>query len=95
MEHTTAQTTGMGNLSAVQYRDGQTIRLPKGWTMYLCMNWDAETPYLQGFVHCPEKKESASLNFARQMGTTSCGDDIEIPQVVMAVLEDEKFDDFA
>jgi hypothetical protein len=86
--------TGAG-ISAAQYRDGQTIRLPKGWTLYLCMNWDAETPYLQGFVHCPNNKESASLNFARQVGTTSCGDDIEIPHVVMAAIEDEKFDDFA
>jgi hypothetical protein len=80
-----------------QYRDKQIIRLSKGWTMSFAMNWDAETPYLQGFVHAPSDSDSVSLNCARFEGVTSgiSGDPIEIPQIVMAAINEEQFDDFA
>ena len=63
--------------------------------MTFCMNWDAEIPYLQGFVHAPRDEDSASLNWARHEGTTSGGEEIEIPDAVMALIQDERFDDFA
>jgi hypothetical protein len=80
-----------------QYRDKQIIRLSKGWTMSFAMNWDAETPYLQGFVHAPSDSDSVSLNCARFEGVTSgiSGDPVEIPQIVMAAINEEQFDDFA
>lgn len=61
------------------------------------MNWDADVPYLQGFVYSPRgrNEDGASLNCARHEGTTS-GDYIhDIPQEVMAVICDEKFDEYA
>jgi len=79
----------------VQYQDGQTIRLPNGWKMRFLMNWDADTPWLQGFVSTPNGREGASLNFARHQGTTSCGEDIELPHVVHAFIMREEFDEYA
>ena len=63
--------------------------------MSFVMNWDAETPYLQGFVHAPHERDSASLNCARMMGATSGGEEIEIPHIVMAAINEEQFDDYA
>ncbi len=86
--------TGESNASRV-YRDGQVIRLPRNWKMEFLMNWDAETPWLQGFVLAPDGKNSASLAFARDMGTTSCDDEIELPHQVHAFIMREEFDDHA
>jgi hypothetical protein len=94
MGNTNTQTTGTGN-SAVQYQDGQVIRLPHNWKMEFLMNWDAEFPYLQGFVMAPDGKNSASLACARELGTTSCDDEIELPHVVHAYIMREEFDEYA
>jgi len=94
MGNTTTQTTATGN-SAVGYQDGQVIRLPHNWKMEMVMNWDAETPYLQGFVYSPDGKNSASLAWARDLGTTSCDDEIELPHVVHSYIMREEFDDHA
>lgn len=95
MTTNTTTSTGAENTTAAQYRDGQVIRLPKGWTMSFVMNWDAETPYLQGFVHAPFDRDSASLNCARHEGVTSGGEEIEIPHIVMAAINEEQFDEYA
>ena len=80
---------------ALQYRDGQTIHLRQGWKMEFLTNHDAEVPYLQAFVNSPCGTDSASLNWARHEGTTSGGEEIEIPDAVMALIQEERFDDFA
>jgi hypothetical protein len=92
------QTTATGaEPTAAQYRDGQTIRLPKNWTMEFVMNWDADEPYLQAFVYSPRgrNQDGASLNAARHEGTTTGDEMHEIPQEVMAVICDERFDEYA
>jgi len=92
--NTTENTTGAGS-SAAQYQDGEVIRLPRNWKMSFVMNWDAETPWLQAFVLAPDGDNSASLAFARDMGTTSCDDEIELPHIVHSYIMREEFDDHA
>ena len=92
MSNTTAKTTGTG-ISAVQYRDGQTIQLPKGWKMEFSSNWDS--PYLQAYVLTPDSRNSASLAYARHEGSTSCDEEIELPHVVYAFIMREEFDEYA
>jgi hypothetical protein len=94
MENTTPQAMATG-IPAVEYKDGQVIRLPHNWKMEFVMNWDAEFPYLQGFVMAPDGKNSASLACARDIGTTSCDDEIELPHVVHAFIMREEFDEYA
>ena len=91
---TNTPTTGTGE-TAVQYQDGEVIRLPRNWKISFVMNWDSEFPYLQGFVLAPDGKNSASLAFAREMGTTSCDDEIELPHIVHAYIMREEFDEHA
>ena len=69
--------------------------MPRNWKMEFVMNWDAEFPYLQGFVLAPDGKNSASLAFARDMGTTSCDEEIELPDIVHAYIMREEFDEHA
>ena len=92
MEHTVTTTTGAG-ISAAQYKDGQTIQLPKGWKMEFLSNW--ESPYLQAYVLTPDSRNSASLNYARHEGSTSCDEEIELPHVVYAFIMREEFDEYA
>jgi hypothetical protein len=83
--------------TASQYRDGQTIHLRRGWTMHFVMNWNAETPFLQGFVHSPRTGRDAdwaSLNAARHEGVTT-EHNTEIPHDIAEMLWDERFDDHA
>ena len=93
MENTTAKTNGQGD-SALQYRDGQTIPLSLGWSLYLCYNDCNGNPYLQGFVHSPKNRCSASLAAARDLGMTTGDYEIEIPAKVMRELADPEFDQF-
>jgi len=76
------------------YRDGQSIPLSLGWSLSLWYNDGGEVPYLQGFVHSPCGKGSASLAAAREYGYTSDEWEIEIPDKVMRQLQDEGFDQF-
>jgi hypothetical protein len=95
--NTHTNTMGAANTTAAQYRDGQTIRLPKNWTMEFVMNWDADEPYLQAFVYSPRgsNQDGASLNWARHEGTTS-GDYVhDIPDQVHAFIMREEFDEYA
>ena len=73
------------------YHDGQIIHLPKGWTIE-CDASTRENGECQGFVFSPKKqgkvRESASLNFAMDCGTTSNGTEMEIPREVMDAIED-------
>ena len=87
-------TTGAGNTTAAHYRDGQTIPLSLGWSLYLCLNTGGEVTYLQGFVHGPKNRGSASLAAARELGETTDEWAIEIPAKVMRELQDEEFDQF-
>jgi hypothetical protein len=79
---------------ALQYRDGQTIPLSLGWSLYLCLNDGGDFPYLQGFVHAPKNRCSASLAAARDLGATTGDYEIEIPAKVMRELADPEFDQF-
>ena len=90
MNHTPQD--GRGD-SAAQYEDGQTINLPMGWKMEFSSNWDS--PYLQAYVLTPDERNSASLNYARHEGTTSCDEEIELPHVVHAFIMREEFDEYA
>lgn len=87
-------TTQTVNRTIGSYRDGQTIPLSSGWSLCLWFNDGGEVPYLQGFVHSPCGKGSASLSAAREYGYTSDEWEIEIPSKVMRQLEDEEFDQF-
>lgn len=90
----TTTANGQGD-SALQYRDGQVISLPRGWKLEFCLNSDGDVSYLQGFVNSPCGFDSASLNYARHEGYTSGGYEIEIPHAVMVAIQDERLDDFA
>ena len=89
---TNTPTTGTGAIAA-QYQDGQTINLPRGWKMEFLSNW--ESPHLQAYVLAPNGNHSASLNFARHEGTTSCDEEIELPDIVHAYIMREEFDEYA
>ncbi len=65
-------------------KDGDIVDLPRGWTLEI-VSRDDGTP--QGFVIAPDRKESASLNFALSMGTTSGDREIPIPRDVLRELE--------
>jgi hypothetical protein len=91
----TTQTTMTGESNASRvYRDGQTIPLSLGWSLYLCHNDGGEVAYLQGFVHAPKNRCSASLAAARDLGMTTGDYEIEIPAKVMRELADPEFDQF-
>ena len=77
------------------YRDGQVISLPQGWSMSFVMNWDAENPWLQAFVHAPRNQGSASLTAARDLGETTGDYDTPIPAKVMEYIDREQFDEHA
>jgi hypothetical protein len=85
-------TNGQGD-SALEYQDGQTINLPRGWKMEFLSNWDS--PYLQAYVLTPDGENSASLNYARHEGTTSCDEEIELPRAVYDYIMREQFDEYA
>ena len=85
---------GKGQRAFGSYRDGQTIPLSLGWSLYLCHNDGGEVAYLQGFVHSPKNRCSASLAAARDLGMTTGDYEIEIPAKVMRELADPEFDQF-
>ena len=91
---TTPIANGKGQCAFGSYRDGQTIPLSLGWSLYLCHNDCNGNPYLQGFVHAPKNRCSASLAAARDLGMTTGDYEIEIPAKVMRELADEEFDQF-
>lgn len=91
---TTTTANGKGQRAFGSYREGQTIPLSLGWSLYLCHNDGGEVPYLQGFVHSPCGKGSASLAAARDLGETTDEWQIEIPAKVMRELSDPEFDQF-
>jgi hypothetical protein len=62
-------------------KDGDTIRLPQGWTLELCARDDGDG--LQGFVTSPDGEESASITAALGMGTTTGTDERVIPPAVL------------
>ncbi len=62
------------------------IKLPKGWWMELDPSTRPAGEF-QGFVFAPFARDSASLNFALDMGTTSGDLEIPIPEEVLKELE--------
>jgi len=90
----TTTANGKGQRAFGSYRDGQTIPLSLGWSLYLWYNDGGEVPYLQGFVNSPCRKGSASLAAARDLGETTDEWAIEIPARVMRELADPEFDQF-
>jgi len=62
------------------------IRLPLGWWMELDGSTREPGEY-QGFVFAPGGRESASLAFALEVGTTSGTEEIDIPPTVIQALQ--------
>lgn len=64
----------------------KVIKLPMGWKLELDPSTRPEGEF-QGFVFSPDGRESASLAYALEVGTTSGNDECEIPQAVLTELE--------
>lgn len=73
----------------------EPIELSLGWRLEFCWkDIGEEEDIIQGFVMSPGDKESASLAFAVEVGTTSDGSEMEIPTVVMNELK-QYYDEYA
>ena len=68
------------------------IKLPLGW--YMELDDSTRDEGYQGFVFRPDGRESASLAFAREVGTTSGDDETELPPAVFDAINNPNFNEY-